>query len=358
MKIWFYPHSYLRDRQLDTIRYWPTGDTLLNPELAERKGGQVSENQALSKKRKFSWKQFFPLINFKKRPKSVPSDAVVYCWGGILLSGKYIIDIDHPWCLTGYNHFAMKLWRYLINWILSSPRCLEIRCMSLTCMESLKQLFGPNVFSKAKLFYPKIPQQVFHVDSVADETRFLFVGTQFEIKGGEALLKAFSSVYIKNPSARLDVITYLPSHLVALASSCPGITVHAAKFSRKEIWERFMRHSDVLILPTYVDTFALVALEALAHGMGLIVSDSYALSETVEPGKNGELLVPPISVWNGCMPSKFTNVKNVKEQLEKANTKDYEIQLEHAIARFTNDKAYRLSARQHSVRIMADRFSW
>ena len=48
-KVYFYPHSYLRDRQLETIRQWSLSE-VVNPEIAlNRVGNQVNKNKAKSK---------------------------------------------------------------------------------------------------------------------------------------------------------------------------------------------------------------------------------------------------------------------------------------------------------------------
>ena len=71
-KVFFYPHAYLRDRHLDTIRRWPA-DRVVNPEIvAKRRGEQVSREKALSARPSTSWIQRVPLLNVKRRPKSAP----------------------------------------------------------------------------------------------------------------------------------------------------------------------------------------------------------------------------------------------------------------------------------------------
>lgn len=57
-----------------------------------------------------------------------------------------------------------------------------------------------------------------------------------------------------------------------------------------------MQHADVLLLPTYVESFGMVALEALSFGMAIIATDIYALPEMVNK-KNGALISPPIEIW-------------------------------------------------------------
>lgn len=359
MKIFFYPHSYFRDRHFDTIRNWPS-DQVLNPEIARNcRGMQVDDSYANASILRSSWKQKFPLLNVKLRPKVAPSDAVIYTFGAVVATGQFIIELDNPWSLVGYNLRAMSIYRFFIKRILLSKRCLEIRCMSEACRLSLKALFGEKTYKKASVHYPYIPQVVTEISArPTDECRFLFVGTQFEIKGGVALLKAFRRVYAQSNNARLDVVSHMPAEYAHLAWGCPGIYVHEAKFTRIEIHNQFMREADVLVLPTYVESFGMVALEALAHGLALIASDVYALRELVEDGENGRLLSPPLSIWDAYLPSAlYLNLQNVKQCIRAANTEDFENRLVHSIEQFACNPDWRLRARQASVRLMAERFA-
>ncbi|ODU31809.1 glycosyltransferase family 4 protein [uncultured Thiobacillus sp.] len=309
--IYFYPHPYLRDRQLDTIRHWP-GNEVLNPEIAQnRKGAQVSKGRAISTKNKRSWKQIFPLINIKLRPNAAPKDAVVYLWGGLIATGQFIVDIDNPWSLVGYNIGAMPLYRWIIERILLSQRCLEIRCMSVACRQSLFELFGESVYRKATVHYPTAG--IVLVSGIKASTkspcRFLFIGSQFEIKGGAAMLAAFKAAQKSNPEITLEVITHLPASFVDEASQISGLTVHAPEFSRFEIFEH-MKNADVLLHPSYMESFGMTILEAMAHGLAIVANDIYAIREMVVNGENGFLLRAPISKWEGALPNQNFMKKN------------------------------------------------
>jgi glycosyltransferase involved in cell wall biosynthesis len=359
MKVFFYSHSYFRDRQLDTIRRWPA-DQVVNPEVAQnRRGKQVNSSYANALKLKASWKQKLPLLNVKLRPDGVPSDAVVYVWGAVVATGQFIVDLDNPWSLVGYNLRAMPIYQLAIKRLLLSNRCLEIRCMSEACRLSLKVLFGEAIYNKAMVHYPCIPQVVTEIPvRQSSECRFLFVGTQFEIKGGVVLLKAFRRVYEQTNNARLDVITHLPAEYASLAVGCPGIHIHEAKFTRSEIHEQFMRQADVLVLPTYVESFGMVALEALAHGLALIATDVYALRELVEDGRNGRLLSPPLSIWDDYLPSAlYFDIQNAKKYIRAADAAEFEDRLAQSIEQFACDTDWRLRMRQGSAQLMAERFA-
>jgi glycosyltransferase involved in cell wall biosynthesis len=339
--IYFYPHAYLRDRQLDTIRNWPRKQ-VLNPWLSEeRQGAQVTSTRSLAKTQNISWKQRVPLINLKLRPKGLPSDAVVYVWGGVLASGPFIVDLDNPYALTGYNISAMSLYRGLLKRFLQSSRCLEIRCLSQACKETLRILFGEAVAAKASIRYPKLPHFVDQASvKTGAECRFLFVGTQFEIKGGAALVRAFRRVYQAVPTVHLDLVTHLPPGFSHEIIDCSGITVHEARFSRQEIWDRFMRQADVLVHPTYVESFGMVVLEALAHGLAIIATDVYAIREMVNDGVNGALLKPPLSIWDGFQPSKYySNLAIIKSSIAKTDTGQFEDDLKVAMLQLARDVA-------------------
>ena len=68
MKIYFYPYASLRDRQLDTMRNWPSNE-VVSPEVpTKRRGKQVSAAYASASTLRKSWKSIIPLINIKLRP--------------------------------------------------------------------------------------------------------------------------------------------------------------------------------------------------------------------------------------------------------------------------------------------------
>jgi len=358
MKIYFYPYASLRDRQLDTIRNWPSHE-VVSPEVpTNQRGFQFTAEYALAPKLRKSWTLYIPMVNIKFRPRKAPKDSVIYVWGAVVSKGNFIVDLDNPWSLTGFNLTAMSLFKPILKYILNSSRCIEIRCQSQACRLSLKALFGQAVYDKSSLNYSCIPQKVSSVASaITENCRFLFVGTQFEIKGGESLLKSFRRVHEKVPSAQLDIVTHLPTEYTDLVNGCAGINVHKAKYTRDEIHEKFMSKADVLVLPTYAESFSMVAREGLSHGLALIVTDVYGLSEMVEDGRNGYLIQPPISVWDGIMPSRyFYDLENIKKHIKNTDTTIFEEKLEKAMYEFASNPQFRLTARQNSVRIHSERF--
>lgn len=321
--VYFYQHTYLRDRQIDTIKYWDES-LVLNKELATKKGCQVSRNISLNRTKSLNWKNLLPLINLKRRHASLSKDTAIYVWGGMMMTGDYIIELDNPLALTGYNVRALYCYRHIIKMILMQARCVEIRCISEACKKALGCLIDPAVMAKARVVYPYITRKFKNTKTECD-VRFVFVSTQFEIKGGKALLLAFLKLYERYKNCSLVIVTHLPKEYEELVRECKGIKVYSADYSREEIGGMFLSQADVLVHPTYLDSFGMIVLEALSYGLSIISNDVYAINEMVINNKNGYLLDPPISKWDGLKPSKyFYSRKEFVEHVKCVHTQSYE----------------------------------
>lgn len=351
--IFFYPHLYLRDRQLDTIRSWPRAEAL-NSEIANnRQGVQVSQSEATSRNFVRSWKQVFPLLNLKRRPKDAPPNATIYVWGGLILTGRFIVEIDNPWSLVGYNVPAMRIYRYFIKNILLSDRCLEIRCMSNACRLSLQHLLGREVFDKAKIHYPLAGIDVMPINGLknpSQKVRLLFIGSQFEIKGGKALLDAYRMAKACNPNISLLIVTHLPIHFREIVNSIKDVELSPPTFTRSQVYD-LMQNSDILVHPSYMESFGMTILEAMANGMAVIANDIYAISEMVADGMNGALLEAPITKWNGVLPNKnFMKKSEFIDNIAKLDITRYTVLLADEIIKLSQDPEKLKLMKEGSIR--------
>ena len=55
-----------------------------------------------------------------------------------------------------YLHASTAVFNKSNKIILNSKRCLQIRCMSQACRESLRLIFGQEVYKKSVLSYPSV----------------------------------------------------------------------------------------------------------------------------------------------------------------------------------------------------------
>jgi glycosyltransferase involved in cell wall biosynthesis len=117
--------------------------------------------------------------------------------------------------------------------------------------------------------------------------RILFVGIDWERKGGPQLVEAFGKVLLRHPDAQLTIIGCSP--LVDVAN-CEVL----GRLPLAEISKHYLA-STVFCLPTRNEPFGIVFLEAFAHRLPIVSTDVGALPDIVQNGVNG-YTVPPDNI--------------------------------------------------------------
>lgn len=114
--------------------------------------------------------------------------------------------------------------------------------------------------------------------------RILFVGIDWERKGGPVLVEAFRRVRAVHPDAELVIVGCAPRLNVA------GCTV-VGRVPLADV-PKFYRSSTLFCMPTRIEPFGLVYIEALAHGLPIVATRIGALPDFEDRGRCGRL-VPP-----------------------------------------------------------------
>ena len=118
--------------------------------------------------------------------------------------------------------------------------------------------------------------------------RILFIGTEFNRKGGPQLLEAFAIVRQTIPTAELHIAG---PH--TLDNIPPGVVFHGhlskADPAQSAELEDLFRSSTLFVLPSLYEPFGIAPLEAMLYGLPAIVTNAWALRECVIPGINGDL---------------------------------------------------------------------
>jgi glycosyltransferase involved in cell wall biosynthesis len=122
-----------------------------------------------------------------------------------------------------------------------------------------------------------------------DASRFnakniLFVGVEWERKGGPVLLEAFRILRRTHPEARLTIVGCSPQ------ISEPGVHI-VGRVPLTEV-PQYYRSASVFCLPTLNEPFGLVFLEAAAFGLPVVATRLGAIPEIVMDGKSGYLVEP------------------------------------------------------------------
>jgi len=127
-------------------------------------------------------------------------------------------------------------------------------------------------------------------DSITEFTakkplRVLFLGQVILRKGIQYLIEAASLV--RDEPVQFDIVGPLGISKAALESAPPTMTFHGA-ISRDRA-PGFFGSSDLFVLPTISDGFALTQIEAMAHGLPVIATPN--CGDVVTSGVDG-LIVP------------------------------------------------------------------
>lgn len=122
----------------------------------------------------------------------------------------------------------------------------------------------------------------------------VFVGSDFERKGGMQLLQAFRIVRQRHGDASLHVIG--PRALEIPTEVAEGVTYHGFLSRRDagqgETFEAVMRRACLFVLPSLYEPFGIAPLEAMLYEIPCVLSDAWAFPEMVSPGVNGALVEP------------------------------------------------------------------
>lgn len=132
-------------------------------------------------------------------------------------------------------------------------------------------------------------------DKHYDSLQILFIGIDFARKGGWQLLEAFRRVRQKMPQAALHLVG--PRALSIPPHFQEGVVLHG--FLNKRIphqaaaLERLFDQCCLFVMPSLYEPFGIAPLEAMAHRIPCVVTDGWALRETVTHGVTGALVRSP-----------------------------------------------------------------
>jgi len=112
----------------------------------------------------------------------------------------------------------------------------------------------------------------------------LFVGLDWERKGGSDLVEAFKLVLHKHPNAHLTIVGAKPELQI---SNCIVLGPQPA-----DKLNQYYQMASVFCLPTYQEPFGIVFIEAMTARLPIVATRVGAIPEIVQDGNNGRLVEP------------------------------------------------------------------
>ena len=203
----------------------------------------------------------------------------------------YVMDFEHATVLAGYNQIAFSNQRFVRNLknILENDKLKKLTPWSKAAKFSLLNfLSSREIEEKIEVVYPvitppdKIPEK--NGKREGDRISILFVGGNFYEKGGLETLMAFDKISAKY-DAHLTMVSGVPDAIKARFAKNPKITI-TARLPYPEV-QKLYNQSHFFLMPTHMDTFAYVIIEALSYGLPVVTDDSFSRPELVENEKSG-----------------------------------------------------------------------
>lgn len=176
----------------------------------------------------------------------------------------------------------------------------------ITISDFIRRFYVENGFGKSEIetIHLGVPLKTFFPEGRREpsgsEVRFLYIGSLWEGKGPQVVVRALGELIRKPNLPKLHIDFYgsgTPAFMEFLQNEIrqAGVKAHVTFhgfIDRGEI-AGALRNHDVLLFPSMWDEpFAAVPVEAMACGMAIIATTAGGTSEAVEDGRTG-LLIPP-----------------------------------------------------------------
>lgn len=123
-----------------------------------------------------------------------------------------------------------------------------------------------------------------------NECHLVFIGRNWENKGGDIVLETYRILQQKDFACRLTIIGCRPPNPIMDGSVSVYPWIDKNTDEGYKLFDHIMQSASFLILPTRFEAFGIVIAEASAYGIPSIVTNIGGTSQVVRDGKNGFLL--------------------------------------------------------------------
>lgn len=168
-------------------------------------------------------------------------------------------------------------------------KAAAIVSFSESARQSVLQDYGINP-QKVRLIYPgvdlaQIPPPEPPRPINQKSFKILFVGGDFDRKGGHDLLSVFLEEFANE--AELHLVTG-----ASIQCDHPNVHIHHQVEAYTPEWLKLYHQADVFVMPTYSEPFGWVFIEAMAAGLPIIATAINAIPEMVQHEETGLLIQP------------------------------------------------------------------
>lgn len=275
-------YKYLRIQPLEGIQYLNAKDF----KLIKNKS-KLKFNNWLKKLIKKLIKKFYPAMPNAHYTSNAEKYDLIHCAHCISKNkSSWVCDIEFVgqfWASGLYENFPCRkrVLRYL-----KSPYCKRILAWTEWSKKGILKEF-PEIGEKVEVLYPGIPKQKIKKSS-SRKINLLFIGRDFELKGGAIALEIFDKLTKKYINVWATVVSDVPKEILRKYQN-KKIKFYSLT-SHKKLFKEIYPNADIFVYPTFSDTFGFAILEAQSFGLPVIAMKTYSthtLQETINEGKTG-----------------------------------------------------------------------
>ena len=263
----------------DLVKHPPKGIEYKLPSFVT-----ASKSKAKDTVKKRLFQNYLKIFN---KPHAIyvnPKDTeLIHACSGILIKNKFpwVIDTEHAASFVGFHAGRLEKLHRKVEDYLSSDWCRKIMPWSEAGRTSIINGLNTSRFrEKIETVYPAI-KPVDVKKKKHSGLNLLFISVRFYTKGGRELLEAYEALTRKY-DYNFTVISHVPE---AVKRKHPRIEFHEPNIPRQRLLDEFYPKTDIFILPSYMDTFGMVFLEAMSCGIPIVTTNVFAIPEIV--GKAG-----------------------------------------------------------------------
>jgi len=229
-------------------------------------------------------------------PNRVDVATVPYCHAGARVAGVGRDEGELPWIRRANNALTRVLGRAAERFCFRPGRVGVLGAVSDGLVDEVAHHY-PAV---ARTMTPNgVDVDHFHPDPAArarlraaegvgdDEVVVLFVGGQWARKGLPIVLDAVAAL---DGRLRVWVVGHGDERWLARRAESLRLTGRVRSFGPQPDTAPFDAAADCFVLPSRYETFSLVAFEAAAAGLPLVVAPVHGARELVEDGRAGRLV--------------------------------------------------------------------
>ncbi len=198
--------------------------------------------------------------------------------------------IGQFWFGSNSNKFSEKS-KKKVRKYLTSEFCKKLMPWSEWSKKNILKEF-PELRNKIEIVYPAVPVPNFKKIGKKDKICILFIGRDFEMKGGEIVVKVLDILTQKYDNVEGIIISDVPPKILKKYGGNKRIKF-VGLVSQEKLFGEIYPSSDIFLYPTFSDTMGFAILEAQGFGLPVLAQktrSTHTLDETIQEGKTGFII--------------------------------------------------------------------